>query len=99
MEVISQTPQRVALMLFFLLMVAPMSMSSRRKVSGLFNTMEHRFLSFQVCVSLEIKTMIETLLASLVVGQVIIGPNLLQTQYLTEREEIITIVETIQEVR
>jgi len=42
--------------------------------------------------------MIETLLASFVVGQVIIGPNLLQTDYLTEREEIVTVVEKIQEV-
>ena len=42
--------------------------------------------------------MIETLLASFVIGQVIIGPNLLKTDYLTERDEVITIVETIQEV-
>jgi len=42
--------------------------------------------------------MIETLLAATIVGQVIIGPNLLQTDYLTERDEIITIVETIEEV-
>ena len=50
--------------------------------------------------------MIETLLASTfatalsstLIGQVIIGPNLLQTDYLTERDEVITIVETIQEV-
>ena len=42
--------------------------------------------------------MIETLLASTLIGQVIIGQNLLQTDYLTERDEVITIVETIQEV-
>jgi len=42
--------------------------------------------------------MIETLLAATVIGQVITGPNLLQTDYLTERDEVITIVETIQEV-
>jgi hypothetical protein len=42
--------------------------------------------------------MIETLIASIIVGQVISGPNTLQTEYLTERDEVITIVETIQEV-
>jgi hypothetical protein len=42
--------------------------------------------------------MIETLIASIIVGQSIIGPNTLQTEYLTERDEVITIVETIQEV-
>ena len=42
--------------------------------------------------------MIETLLAATVIGQTIIGPNLIQTEYLTERDEVITIVETIQEV-
>ena len=42
--------------------------------------------------------MIETLLASTIIGQVIIGPNALKTEYLTERDEVITIVETIQEV-
>ena len=42
--------------------------------------------------------MIETLIASIIVGQSIIGPNTLQTEYQTERDEVITIVETIQEV-
>ena len=50
--------------------------------------------------------MIETLLASTfatalsstLIGHGIIGPNLLKTDYLTERDEVITIVETIQEV-
>lgn len=42
--------------------------------------------------------MIETLLAATIIGQSIIAPNVMQTEYLTERDEIITIVETIQEV-
>ena len=41
--------------------------------------------------------MIDILLASTVIGQVIVGPNQIQTQYLTERNQVITIVETIQE--
>ena len=41
--------------------------------------------------------MIDILLASTIVGQVIVGPNQIQTQYLTERNQVITIVETIQE--
>jgi hypothetical protein len=42
--------------------------------------------------------MIETLLASIIVGQVISGPNLIQTDYLTETNQVITVLETIQEV-
>jgi hypothetical protein len=42
--------------------------------------------------------MIETLFASLIVGQSIIGPNVIQTEYLTHNQQIITIQETIQEV-
>lgn len=42
--------------------------------------------------------MIETLFASLIVGQSIIGPNVIQTEYLTPNQQIITIQETIQEV-
>lgn len=41
--------------------------------------------------------MIDILLASTIVGQVIVGPNQIQTQYLTERNQVITIVESIQE--
>ena len=41
--------------------------------------------------------MIDILLASTIIGQVVIGPNQIQTQYLTERDQIITIVESIQE--
>jgi len=42
--------------------------------------------------------MIELIISSLIVGQSIIGPNLLQTDYLTETNQVITIQETIQEV-
>ena len=50
--------------------------------------------------------MIETLLASTfatalsstIIGQVISGPNLVQTDYLTETNQVITVLETIQEV-
>ena len=42
--------------------------------------------------------MIETLLASLIIGQVITGPNLIQTEYLTESNQVITVAEKIQEV-
>jgi hypothetical protein len=42
--------------------------------------------------------MIELLISSIVVGQSIIGPNLIQTEYLTETNQIITIQETISEV-
>ena len=42
--------------------------------------------------------MIETLIASVIVGQALIGPNLLRTDYLTPANQIITIQETIQEV-
>ena len=42
--------------------------------------------------------MIETLIASIIVGQVISGPNLIQTDYLTETNQVITVLETIQEV-
>ena len=42
--------------------------------------------------------MIELLLASAVIGQTIIGPNLIQTDYLTETHQVVTIQETIQEV-
>jgi hypothetical protein len=41
--------------------------------------------------------MIELLVAT-IVGQSIIGPNLMQTEYLTPNQQIITIQETIQEV-
>jgi hypothetical protein len=42
--------------------------------------------------------MIETLIASLIIGQSIIGPNLIQTEYLTESNQVITVVEKIQEI-
>ena len=42
--------------------------------------------------------MIELLIASTIVGQSIIGPNLLRTDYLTPADQIITIQETIQEL-
>jgi hypothetical protein len=42
--------------------------------------------------------MIELLIASTIVGQSIIGPNLLRTDYLTPANQIITIQETIQEL-
>jgi hypothetical protein len=42
--------------------------------------------------------MIELLIASTIVGQSIIGPNLIQTDYLIETNQVITIQETIQEV-
>jgi len=41
--------------------------------------------------------MIELLVAT-IVGQSIIGPNVMQTEYLTQTNQIITIQETIQEV-
>ncbi len=41
--------------------------------------------------------MIELLVAT-IVGQSIIGPNLMQTEYLTPNQQIITIQETISEV-
>jgi hypothetical protein len=41
--------------------------------------------------------MIELLVAT-IVGQSIIGPNVMQTDYLTETNQIITIQETISEV-
>jgi len=41
--------------------------------------------------------MIELLIASTIVGQSIIGPNLLRTDYLTDQNQIITIQETITE--
>jgi hypothetical protein len=41
--------------------------------------------------------MIELLVAT-IVGQSIIGPNVIQTDYLTETNQIITIQETISEV-
>jgi len=47
---INQQPQSLASMLFSLLMVATMSMSFRRKVSGFLTIKEHRFLSSLVCV-------------------------------------------------
>ncbi len=43
--------------------------------------------------------MIETLIAStLIVGSVITGPNQITIDYLTDKQEVITIVETIQEI-
>jgi hypothetical protein len=42
--------------------------------------------------------MIELFLASTIIGQTIIGPNVIQTNYLTESNQIITIQETIQEI-
>ena len=42
--------------------------------------------------------MIELLISSTIVGQSIIGPNLLRTDYLTPADQIITIQETIQEL-
>lgn len=41
--------------------------------------------------------MIEVL-AAYVVGQMIIGPNLIQTDYLNEDNQIITVIESIQEI-
>lgn len=41
--------------------------------------------------------MIEVL-AAYVVGQIIIGPNLIQTDYLNEDKQIISVTEVIQEV-
>ena len=41
--------------------------------------------------------MIDVLLASTIIGQVIVGPNQIQTEYITDRNQVITIVETIQE--
>lgn len=37
------------------------------------------------------------IIAAYVVGQMIIGPNLIQTDYLNEDNQIITIIESIQE--
>jgi hypothetical protein len=42
--------------------------------------------------------MIELLIASTIVGQSIIGPNLIQTDYLTSNNQVITVQEVIQEV-
>jgi|688.fasta_scaffold68421_16 hypothetical protein len=42
--------------------------------------------------------MIETLIASIIVGKVLISPNVIQTEYLTETNQVITVQETIQEV-
>lgn len=42
--------------------------------------------------------MIETLFASVIIGQSLIGPNVLQTDYLTNANQVITIQEVIQEV-
>lgn len=42
--------------------------------------------------------MIEVLLASTIIGQVLTGPNVIQTEYLTETNQVITIQQTIQEV-
>jgi hypothetical protein len=41
--------------------------------------------------------MIDVLLASTIIGQVVIGPNQIKTEYITDRNQVITIVETIQE--
>lgn len=41
--------------------------------------------------------MIEVL-AAYIVGQMIIGPNTIQTEYLNEDKQIITVVEVIQEI-
>ncbi len=41
--------------------------------------------------------MIEVL-AAYMVGQMIVGPNIIQTDYLNENKEIITVTEVIQEV-
>lgn len=41
--------------------------------------------------------MIEVL-AAYIVGQMIIGPNLIQTDYLNEDNQIITVIESIQEI-
>jgi hypothetical protein len=42
--------------------------------------------------------MIELLLASTIIGQSLIGPNTIRTDYLTESNQVVTIQETIQEV-
>jgi len=39
--------------------------------------------------------MIETLLAATIIGKVMIAPNQMQIEYLTERDEVITIVEEV----
>ena len=45
-----------------------------------------------------LNVMIELLISSTIVGQSIIGPNLLRTDYLTDQNQIITIQETITEL-
>jgi hypothetical protein len=42
--------------------------------------------------------MIELLLASTIIGQTMIGPNTIRTDYLTETDYVITLTETIKEV-
>ena len=37
-------------------------------------------------------------LAAYIIGQMIVGPNQIQTDYLNEDHQVITVVETIQEV-
>lgn len=36
--------------------------------------------------------------AAYIIGQMIVGPNQIQTDYLNEDHQVITVVETIQEV-
>lgn len=38
------------------------------------------------------------IITAYIVGQMIIGPNLIQTDYLTNQNQIITVIENIQEV-
>ena len=49
-------------------------------------------------IELLIASTFATALSSTIVGQSIVGPNLLRTDYLTPTNQIITIQETIQEV-
>jgi hypothetical protein len=42
--------------------------------------------------------MIELLAAAYIIGQVQVGPNLIQTDYLNEDKQLITITEVIEEV-
>jgi hypothetical protein len=42
--------------------------------------------------------MIDLLIASTIIGQSLIGPNLLQTDYLTPNNSVITVQEKVQEL-
>jgi hypothetical protein len=49
-------------------------------------------------IELLISSTFATALSSTIIGQSIIGPNLLRTDYLTDQNQIITIQETITEL-